>query len=68
MCSWDGTGAVLVFFVLSGFVLTLAFTGPAKSGEPRWANYYARRIPRLYVPVWAAIALAIGIVAIRPAW
>jgi peptidoglycan/LPS O-acetylase OafA/YrhL len=63
---WDGTGAVLVFFVLSGFVLTLAFTGSAKPGERRWANYYARRIPRLYVPVWAALALAIGIVAIVP--
>jgi peptidoglycan/LPS O-acetylase OafA/YrhL len=63
---WDGTGAVLVFFVLSGFVLTLAFTGSAKPGERRWANYYARRIPRLYVPVWAALALAIGVVAIVP--
>ncbi|HEX4019252.1 MAG TPA: acyltransferase [Frankiaceae bacterium] len=63
---WDGTGAVLVFFVLSGFVLTLAFTRPVKAGEPRWANYYARRIPRLYVPVWAALALALAIVAIVP--
>ncbi len=28
---WDGTGMVLVFFVLSGFVLTLAFTEAAGS-------------------------------------
>jgi peptidoglycan/LPS O-acetylase OafA/YrhL len=60
---WDGTGAVLVFFVLSGFVLTLAFTKPA---APRWANYYARRFPRLYLPVWAALALAVALAALVP--
>ncbi len=63
---WDGTGAVLVFFVLSGFVLTLAFTDPARQSEPRWANYYAKRLPRLYVPVWAALGLAVAIVAMVP--
>jgi peptidoglycan/LPS O-acetylase OafA/YrhL len=60
---WDGTGAVLVFFVLSGFVLTLAFIQPA---PPRWANYYARRLPRLYLPVWAALALAVALAALAP--
>jgi peptidoglycan/LPS O-acetylase OafA/YrhL len=60
---WDGTGAVLVFFVLSGFVLTLAFTKPA---PPRWANYYARRFPRLYLPVWAALAVAVGLALLVP--
>jgi peptidoglycan/LPS O-acetylase OafA/YrhL len=60
---WDGTGAVLVFFVLSGFVLTLAFTQPV---TPRWANYYARRLPRLYLPVWAALVLAVALAALVP--
>lgn len=60
---WDGTGSVLVFFVLSGFVLALAFT---ESGGPRWANYYARRLPRLYLPVWAALVLAVGLAALVP--
>ena len=63
---WDGTGAVLVFFVLSGFVLTLAFTDPGKRTHPRWSNYYAKRVPRLYVPVWAALALAVVVVEIVP--
>jgi peptidoglycan/LPS O-acetylase OafA/YrhL len=60
---WDGTGAVLVFFVLSGFVLTLGFTKP---GPPRWANYYARRFPRLYLPVWAALVLAVALALLVP--
>ena len=60
---WDGPGAVLVFFVLSGFVLTLAFT---KSETPRWANYYARRFPRLYLPVWATLVFAVGLALLVP--
>jgi peptidoglycan/LPS O-acetylase OafA/YrhL len=60
---WDGTGAVLIFFVLSGFVLTLAFT---ERGSPGWANYYARRFPRLYLPVWAALALAVALALLVP--
>jgi peptidoglycan/LPS O-acetylase OafA/YrhL len=43
-----------VFFVLSGFVLTLPFL----SGRPIWPAYYARRLIRLFLPVWASILLA----------
>ncbi len=53
---WDGTAAVFVFFVLSGFVLA----APAASGSRvRWRSYYPRRMARLYLPVWAAIGLAL---------
>ncbi len=52
---WDGTAAVMVFFVLSGVVLTLPVL---KSGAFDWINYFPRRLVRLYVPIWAAVALA----------
>lgn len=52
--AWAGTEAVYLFFVLSGFVLTLPF---ARSGGG-WAGYYSKRFLRLYLPVWGAFALA----------
>lgn len=50
---WAGEEAVLVFFVLSGFVLTL----PAVGRPMRWRTYYPRRLVRLYLPVWGSVAL-----------
>ena len=51
---WDGTEAVYVFFILSGFVLmprlTRSFAG--------WIGYYGARLTRLYLPVFAATAFA----------
>ncbi|ALE82194.1 acyltransferase family protein [Pseudonocardia sp. HH130629-09] len=41
---WAGTEAVLLFFVLSGFVLT----GSATRDGFGWGSYYAQRLPRLY--------------------
>lgn len=52
---WEGEVAVQVFFVLSGFVLTVAAT---RDGH-RWGAYYPQRLLRLYLPVWAAVALAV---------
>jgi peptidoglycan/LPS O-acetylase OafA/YrhL len=52
-----GHEAVLIFFVLSGFVLTLPLTQP----NWRWRAYYPRRLVRLYLPVWAAILLALAL-------
>jgi peptidoglycan/LPS O-acetylase OafA/YrhL len=52
---WAGPEAVIVFFVLSGFVLVLPFTD-APTG---WAGYYAKRFVRLYLPVAAAVGLAV---------
>lgn len=51
----DGSDAVLVFFLLSGLVVTLPVLRPGF----RWIEYYPRRVARLYLPVWASLALAI---------
>jgi peptidoglycan/LPS O-acetylase OafA/YrhL len=52
---WAGQEAVIVFFVLSGFVLAL----PMANGRRfRAAKYYPRRFVRLFVPVWGAVLLA----------
>lgn len=52
---WAGREAVIVFFVLSGFVLAL----PAASGRSvHWLSYYPRRIVRLYLPSIASLILA----------
>jgi peptidoglycan/LPS O-acetylase OafA/YrhL len=59
---WAGHEAVLLFFVLSGFVLTL----PTLRGWSRaeWLGYYPRRLIRLYVPVWASVAVAVALAAL----
>jgi peptidoglycan/LPS O-acetylase OafA/YrhL len=56
---WAGGEAVLVFFVLSGFVLTLPFLRPG-AGPATWTGYFPKRLVRLYLPVLAAVALAAG--------
>src|SRR5271154_1701910 len=50
---WAGSEAVVVFFVLSGFVLVRAAERPGF----RWRAYYPSRMLRLYLPVWAALVL-----------
>jgi peptidoglycan/LPS O-acetylase OafA/YrhL len=45
---WNGTPAVHLFFVLSGFVLVLPFSRPGVTRS--WASYYAKRLLRLYLP------------------
>jgi peptidoglycan/LPS O-acetylase OafA/YrhL len=52
---WDGGMAVTIFFVLSGFVLSLTFVqkGPAKA----LGSAALRRYPRLMLPVAASILL-----------
>jgi peptidoglycan/LPS O-acetylase OafA/YrhL len=59
---WAGREAVFVFFVLSGFVLTYAVL----AGERRWLAYYPRRLVRLYLPVFGAVALAVAWTALVP--
>jgi peptidoglycan/LPS O-acetylase OafA/YrhL len=49
-----GSEAVLVFFVLSGLVVAL----PAlKTGGFSWAGFLSGRLARLYLPVWASMAV-----------
>jgi len=61
---WNGTPAVHVFFVLSGYVLVLPFTRPG--AVTSWAPYYAKRLLRLYPPAWASLAVAVALIAIVP--
>ena len=53
-----GNEAVLVFFVLSGLVLTLQV---ARQRDFDWGAYFPRRLVRLYVPALASLVLAIAI-------
>ncbi|GAB4099094.1 acyltransferase [Sinomonas halotolerans] len=65
--AWEGTGAVYVFFVLSGFVLALPFTRDAgPRGWAQWRAYYPKRLARLYLPVWGAVAFAALVWALIP--
>lgn len=52
---WAGPEAVVVFFVLSGFVLSLPV---ARGGRLRIGSYYPSRFARLYLPVWGALVVA----------
>ncbi len=53
---WAGKEAVYVFFILSGFVLTIPFTGDAR---PSWWAYFPKRLVRIYLPVWASLIFAL---------
>lgn len=52
---WAGPEFVVVFFVLSGFVLSLPI---AKGRHLRVSVYYPARLLRLYLPVWGALFFA----------
>lgn len=52
---WAGPEAVMLFFVLSGVVLTLSVTSRANFD---WEGYYPSRMIRLYLPVWGAVVLS----------
>jgi len=58
---WEGTSAVFVFFVLSGYVLFLPAREPATYD---WLAYYPSRIVRLYLPTLAALVLAVLLVTL----
>jgi peptidoglycan/LPS O-acetylase OafA/YrhL len=56
---WAGQEFVIVFFVLSGYVLTTGLRGRM---HPR--RYYPARLVRLYLPVWAAVGFALVLPAV----
>ena len=56
---WAGSEAVMVFFVLSGLVLSLPQTDPTRRTSFSWVEYYPRRLARLYLPVWGALGFAV---------
>lgn len=65
--SWllNGQAAVIVFFVLSGFVLTRRYH-EQKSGAV-WIAV-AKRFPRLVVPAGASILIGLCVLLFAPAW
>lgn len=67
---WNGAAAVFVFFVLSGFVLTLPFCNGAAGASPRaartWLAYYPKRVLRLGLPVWGSVAVASALMELVP--
>ena len=64
---FPGTASVMVFFILSGIVLSLVPFKHMGNGGYDWLGYYPRRVIRLCVPLFAAIVLALpaGYVAWR---
>lgn len=60
----DGRMAVYIFFVLSGLVLALPVL--ARGRAYPWLAYYPQRLIRLYLPVWAAVALGVALIALVP--
>jgi peptidoglycan/LPS O-acetylase OafA/YrhL len=54
-----GDGAVVLFFILSGFVLSLPFQRPS---APAYATFVIRRICRIYLPYLAGIGLSLLII------
>ena len=57
-----GPEAVVLFFVLSGFVLAI----PVLRGGFNWLAYFPRRFVRLMLPVAGAVALASVLILIHP--
>ena len=57
---FPGSASVLIFFILSGIVLSLVPFKQKDGGSYNWPGYYPRRIIRLCAPMFAAIALAIA--------
>ncbi|MDO7882146.1 acyltransferase family protein [Salinibacterium soli] len=58
-----GPEAVVVFFLLSGFVLALE---PLRKPAYDWLAYYPRRIVRLYLPIIASVAFAVLLILLVP--
>ncbi len=50
---WDGDESVLLFFVLSGFVLARPFT--RQEQRRSYLAYYPQRVLRLYPPLWGGL-------------
>jgi peptidoglycan/LPS O-acetylase OafA/YrhL len=54
---FSGTDAVLVFFILSGFVLFLPYMSPG--GALSYPRFVGKRVCRIYLPFLVALTLAI---------
>lgn len=58
---WAGHEAVILFFVLSGFVLALPFLNREISG---YFSYIVRRVCRIYIPYIVSILISIALLNI----
>jgi len=54
----EGRGAVILFFVLSGYVLALPFL---RGEGPSYPQFLAKRFCRIYLPYVAAMLLSLGL-------
>jgi peptidoglycan/LPS O-acetylase OafA/YrhL len=64
---WAGREAVLLFFVLSGFVLSIALEPKPGVRRPGWAAFAIKRVVRLLVPCIAvALLLAVLVPTVGP--
>jgi peptidoglycan/LPS O-acetylase OafA/YrhL len=55
---WSASPAVLLFFVLSGFVLSLPYYS-SKSSLPNYWQFFVKRILRLYLPCFTIIVTSL---------
>jgi peptidoglycan/LPS O-acetylase OafA/YrhL len=53
---WAGHEAVILFFILSGFVLSLPYFNKK---EPSYKNYLIKRISRIYIPYIVSVLIAV---------
>ena len=65
-----GFAGVNMFFVLSGFLLTLPFANAAIEGSPRpnLGRYFKRRLLRVFPAYWAQLAIILAIGAWMITW
>jgi peptidoglycan/LPS O-acetylase OafA/YrhL len=61
--AWDGTSAVYLFYVLSGFVLAVPMFDASLAA---WVRYFPRRLVRIYLPVFVSVGLGLGWMALVP--
>lgn len=55
---WDGAAAVILFFVLSGFVLTLPYVGKEER-NPEYITFMIKRIFRIYPAYFFALLFSV---------
>jgi peptidoglycan/LPS O-acetylase OafA/YrhL len=61
----DGSDAVVIFFILSGYVLTPPFFGPR---PPRYLSFLIKRFCRIYLPFAAVLACAVVAYSFLDLW
>lgn len=63
---WAGTYAVFGFYALSGYLMTLVLNARYGFSRRGVARYLTNRALRIYPPYFAAVGLAIAVIALGP--